>query len=101
ATVGLADRMHHLPTELSGGQQQRVAIARSLVNDPALLLADEPTGALDSATSQDILRLFRDLNAKGATILMVTHDGEVAKAASRLIYMKDAEIVRDESASPL
>lgn len=94
--VQLTDRMHHLPTELSGGQQQRVAIARSLVNDPALLLADEPTGALDSATSIEILRLFRELNQKGVTIFMVTHDAEVAKSAKRLIRMKDAHIVSDE-----
>jgi putative ABC transport system ATP-binding protein len=96
ALVNLSERMHHLPTELSGGQQQRVAIARSLVNDPALLLADEPTGALDSATSVEILRLFRDLNARGVTIFMVTHDPEVAKNAKRLIRMKDAHIVSDE-----
>ena len=96
ALVGLTDRMHHLPTELSGGQQQRVAIARSLVNDPALLLADEPTGALDSQTSVEILRLFKELNARGVTIFMVTHDAEVAKNARRLIRMKDAHIVSDE-----
>ena len=96
ALVGLKDRMDHLPTELSGGQQQRVAIARSLVNDPALLLADEPTGALDSATSVEILRLFRDLNDRGVTIFMVTHDGEVARSAKRSIRMKDAKIVTDE-----
>jgi putative ABC transport system ATP-binding protein len=97
ALVALTDRMHHLPTELSGGQQQRVAIARSLVNDPALLLADEPTGALDSQTSVEILRLFRELNARGVTIFMVTHDPEVAKSAKRLIRMKDAHIVSDEA----
>ncbi len=96
ALVGLSDRMEHLPTELSGGQQQRVAIARSLVNDPALLLADEPTGALDSATSIEILRLFRDLNDRGVTIFMVTHDAEVAKSAKRLIRMKDGHVVSDE-----
>jgi putative ABC transport system ATP-binding protein len=95
--VGLQPRMDHLPTELSGGQQQRVAIARALVNDPALLLADEPTGALDSATSVEILRLFRELNDKGVTLFMVTHDPEVAKSAKRLIRMKDAHIVSDET----
>jgi putative ABC transport system ATP-binding protein len=95
--VGLKDRMDHLPTELSGGQQQRVAIARSLVNDPALLLADEPTGALDSATSVEILRLFRELNERGVTIFMVTHDAEVARSAKRLIRMKDGKVVSDEA----
>ena len=94
--VGLEGWEHHTPAELSGGQQQRVAIARSLVNDPALLLADEPTGALDSQTSVDILRLFKELNARGVTIFMVTHDAEVAKNARRLIRMKDAHIVSDE-----
>lgn len=97
ALVNLTERMHHLPTELSGGQQQRVAIARSLVNDPALLLADEPTGALDSATSVEILKLFRELNTRGVTIFMVTHDPEVARNAKRLIRMKDAHIVSDEA----
>lgn len=94
--VGLADRADHLPTQLSGGQQQRVAIARALVNNPALILADEPTGALDSTTSQDILRMFRELNEQGVTICMVTHDGEVARAAKRLVRMKDAKVISDE-----
>jgi ABC-type lipoprotein export system ATPase subunit len=91
--VGLGDRMDHHPSQLSGGQQQRVAIARSLVNNPPLLLADEPTGNLDSKTSEDTLRMFQKLNAeKGITIILVTHDHEVAAHASRQIVMKDGLI---------
>lgn len=96
ARVGLADRADHLPTELSGGQQQRVAIARALVNQPGILLADEPTGALDSNTTREILGIFRDLNQQGVTIVMVTHDSEVARTGKRIVYMKDARILRDE-----
>jgi putative ABC transport system ATP-binding protein len=95
ARVGLADRMDHLPAELSGGQQQRVALARSLVNEPRLLLADEPTGALDSATTAEILDLLVELNAQGVTIVMVTHDAEVAARASRTLHMRDARILED------
>ena len=95
--VGLSDRLDHLPTELSGGQQQRVAIARALVNHPALILADEPTGALDSSTSREILSLFHELNQKGVTIVMVTHDSEVARQARRQVRMKDARTISDES----
>lgn len=100
--VGLADRMKHEPSQLSGGQQQRVAIARALINRPRLLFADEPTGNLDSHTSQDILRMFAELNAKeGITIVLVTHDPEVAKSANRVIRISDGAIVSDSVATAL
>ncbi|MGB5256711.1 MAG: ABC transporter ATP-binding protein [Woeseiaceae bacterium] len=93
--LGLDDRMEHRPNQLSGGQRQRVAIARSLINAPPLLLADEPTGNLDSRTSEEIMGLFEELNGDGQTILMVTHEEEIADHARRLIRMRDGKIVHD------
>ncbi|MBV8639599.1 MAG: ABC transporter ATP-binding protein [Candidatus Eremiobacteraeota bacterium] len=97
--VGLRDRAHHKPNELSGGQQQRVAIARALINDPAVLLADEPTGNLDTKTSADIMALFDKLHDGGRTILMVTHDEAIARRARRIIRLLDGLIVADEPSS--
>lgn len=94
--VGLGDRTHHRPDELSGGQQQRVAIARALVNQPSLLLADEPTGALDSKTSTEVMELFEELHIQGLTVVMVTHDPAVARRAKRVVMLSDGKIVSDE-----
>src|SRR6201987_3989457 len=94
--VGLADRAHHFPSQMSGGQQQRVAIARALVNRPSILLADEPTGNLDSRTSVEIMEIFQDLNDKGLTIVLVTHEHDIAQFAKRVLVFRDGKIRKDE-----
>ncbi|HUS85904.1 MAG TPA: ABC transporter ATP-binding protein [Bacteroidales bacterium] len=94
--VGLADRMAHKPNELSGGERQRVAIARAMVNKPSIILADEPTGNLDSKTSLDILNLLREIHNHGNTIILVTHEEDIARNAQRIIRLKDGEVARDE-----
>jgi putative ABC transport system ATP-binding protein len=95
--VGLSDRTHHKPTELSGGQQQRVSIARALANDPAIILADEPTGALDTKTGQEVLNTLKELNKKGKTVLIITHDVEVARNTNRIITLRDGQVTTDVS----
>ena len=94
--VGLDDRMDHVPAQLSGGQQQRVAIARALVNDPVFLLADEPTGNLDTETTLEIMVLFQELNSRGITVILVTHEPEVAGYTKRIITLQDGGIISDE-----
>ena len=98
--VGLAERMDHQPSQLSGGQQQRVAIARALVNDPLLLLADEPTGALDSRTSVEIMALLQGLNRTGLTVVLVTHERDIAEFAGRIISFRDGKVVEDRTNPP-
>jgi putative ABC transport system ATP-binding protein len=93
--VGLADRLHHEPNQLSGGEQQRVAIARALINEPSILLADEPTGNLDTVTSMEVIDIFRDLNRQGMTIILVTHEPDIAHQARRAIELRDGQIVKD------
>jgi len=95
--VGLEDKINSLPNQLSGGQQQRVAIARAIVGDPDILLADEPTGALDSKTGKEIMAIFKELNERGKTIIMVTHDEEIARYAERIIFIKDGKLVNKEA----
>jgi putative ABC transport system ATP-binding protein len=97
--VGLAEHMHKPPTRISGGQQQRVAIARALANDPPIIIADEPTGNLDTATAEDIFRLFDDLVVQGKTVILVTHDNSLAKRVTRVLRIADGEIVGEESVS--
>ena len=99
AMVGLADRAEHFPSQMSGGQQQRVAIARALVNQPSILLADEPTGNLDSRTSVEIMKIFQDLNDRGLTIVMVTHESDIAQFARRTIVFRDGRIRKDEASA--
>jgi putative ABC transport system ATP-binding protein len=91
--VGLENRLNNKPTQLSGGQQQRVAIARAIVNNPVVLLADEPTGALDSHTTQEVLDLFSELNSSGITVVIVTHESEVARQTKRIVWFRDGEVI--------
>ncbi|HYC45440.1 MAG TPA: ABC transporter ATP-binding protein [Burkholderiales bacterium] len=99
--VGLADRAHHHPAQLSGGQQQRVAIARALVNDPVLILADEPTGALDTRTSFEVMALLQDLNAAGMSVVLVTHEHDIADFASRVVTFRDGRVMSDKRTKPV
>jgi putative ABC transport system ATP-binding protein len=99
--VGLGERIHHRPTQLSGGQQQRVAVARALVNNPKMLLADEPTGALDSRTSVELMALFQELNRDGTTVVIVTHEPDIAAYANRLIRFRDGHVLSDKRQTPV
>jgi len=98
--VGLGDRVEHQPNEISGGQKQRVAIARAIVNEPTVILADEPTGNLDTETAEEIIRIFQELNRDGATIIMVTHEREVAEFSKKIVHLRDGNIVEIEENSP-
>lgn len=98
--VGLADRVNHRPNEISGGQKQRVAIARAIVNNPAVILADEPTGNLDTKTAEEIIRIFQELNRDGSTILMVTHEREIADYSKKIIHLRDGKIIEEETITP-
>ncbi|WP_161879677.1 ABC transporter ATP-binding protein [Alkalibacterium sp. MB6] len=98
--VGLGNRLYHLTNEISGGQKQRVAIARAIVNKPSVLMADEPTGNLDSKTTEDIMRIFQDLNKEGTTIVMVTHEPEMAAYTKRIVYFRDGVLQKDENQEP-
>jgi putative ABC transport system ATP-binding protein len=95
--VGLADRADHVPSEMSGGERQRVAIARALIAEPSIILADEPTGALDSQTSSEVMQILKNLNADGKTILIVTHEADIAAQTKRIIFMRDGRIVEDKA----
>ncbi len=99
--VGLGDRVEHLPRELSGGQQQRVAIARALINDPRIIFADEPTGNLDSTSGKEVMKIFKELHRNGRTLVVVTHDTEIALQSDRIIEMKDGKIVADRTTNPV
>jgi len=98
--VGLGDRVDHRPNEISGGQKQRVAIARAIVNNPAVILADEPTGNLDTETAEEIIRIFQELNRDGATIIMVTHEREVAEYSKKIVHLRDGNLVNKEENTP-
>jgi putative ABC transport system ATP-binding protein len=100
AAVGMEDRLHHFPSELSGGQQQRAAVARAIVTDPAIVLADEPTGNLDSRSTEEILAVFARLNAEGRTVVLITHEGDVAARARRIVRLGDGRVLSDEPAGP-
>jgi len=95
-SVGLGERIHYKPSELSGGQQQRVAIARALINDPSIILADEPTGNLDSESSREVMNIFKTLHGQGRTIVVVTHDLAIARSAGRIIFLKDGRVEKTE-----